>query len=100
MKSPFSPPELHRRREAWSVDQLDPLPAMRMRDDPAGGAAHHRRRSGFDLDPEPRVVAMDTGHVEPGQPDQKVAALAVTASGMAAGSRIGHRRGPRNRLVW
>ncbi|NLI85116.1 MAG: hydroxymethylbilane synthase [Propionibacterium sp.] len=41
-----------------------------------------------------------TGHVEPGQPDQKVAALAVAASGMAAGSRIGHRRGPRNRVVW
>ncbi|WP_245792530.1 hypothetical protein [Bowdeniella nasicola] len=67
---------------------------MRMRDDPAGGAAHHLLPGGFDLDPESRIVAMDADHVEPRQPDQKIAALAVAAAGTAAGSRIGHRRGP------
>ena len=73
---------------------------MRMSDDPAGGAAHHLRPDGFDLNPKPRVVALDTDHVKPGQAQQKVAALAVTAGRTAAGSRIGHRRGPRNRVVW
>lgn len=77
-----------------------PLPAMRMRDDPAGGAAHHLRPDGFDLNPKPRVVALDTDHVKPRQAQQKVAALAVTAGRTAAGSRIGHRRGPRNQVVW
>ena len=61
---------------------------MRMRDNPARWAAHHRRRPGLDLAPEPRVVAMDTDHLEPGQAQQKVAALAVAAGGMAVGTGI------------
>ena len=73
---------------------------MRMRDDPAGGAAHHLRPDGFDLNPKPRVVVLDTDHVKPGQAQQKVAALAVTAGHTAAGSRTGHHRGPRNQVVW
>ena len=64
---------------------------MRMRDDPAGGAAHHLRPDGFDLNPKPRVVALDTDHVKPGQAQQKVAALAVTAGRTAAGSRSSSR---------
>ena len=67
---------------------------MCMRDHAADGAAHHLRSDGFDLNPEPSVVALDPDHVEPGQAQQEVAALAVAAAGTAAGSRIGHRRGP------
>jgi len=48
-----------RRRETRSVDQLDPLPAMSMCEHPAGGATHHRRRSGLDLHPKPCLVPMD-----------------------------------------
>ena len=67
---------------------------MRMRDHAAGGAAHHLRPDGFDLNSQSGVVALDADHVEPGQAQQKVAALAVAAGGTAAGSRIRHRRGP------
>lgn len=49
----FPPPQPHRRRETRSVDQLHPLPAMRMRHDPTCRAAHHHRRPGLDLNPEP-----------------------------------------------
>lgn len=73
---------------------------MSMRHHPARGAAHHRRRPGLNLDPEPRIVTLDADHVEPRQPDQKITALAVAAGGTAAGSRIGHRRGPQYQVVW
>ncbi|WP_233558019.1 hypothetical protein [Tessaracoccus antarcticus] len=65
---------------------------MSMRDDPAGGASHHRRH--LRLDPEPHVVTLDADHVEPEQAHQKVAALAAAAGETAAGNRIGHRQGP------
>ncbi len=92
------PPQPHRRCEARRVDQLDRLPAMRVGHDPARGAPHHRRWPGLNRHPQPDPQSGRRQSREPRQADD-VAALAVVQPPdmQAAGSRIGHRRGPRNR---
>jgi hypothetical protein len=66
---------------------------------PADRAAHYSRRPRLDADPKPRLVALDTGHVQSGKPDENVATLAVAVVDTATGRKIGHR-GPRNQVVW
>ena len=93
----LAPHQLDRTAEARGVDQHHVPAAVRGGEHPADRAAH---RLGGRLDDHPKAAVDSRGHgqdMEAGQPDEHVAAVAVTRirtrARVTTRRRLGHRRG-------